>query len=205
MNVARRAARATSGARRVPAVPTWLGVRPRRLNARHRPSQTRPGGRGAGARLRSRARAGGVRIAPSSSVHLVFSEPRLPASPRGRSGLRTACVVGGFTLLMAVGGCSGQRDAPPIWVDWTVAPTATSGAGAVDKTDPDADTPGDESQRQDAMQTLRKFARCMRDNGVERFPDPDGGPMTLDPSIVEDPDLPRAQQKCADEFLADEP
>jgi hypothetical protein len=43
----------------------------------------------------------------------------------------------------------------------------------------------------------RKMAQCMRDNGVENFPDPDGGRVTIDGSIAEDPDFEAAQKKCA--------
>jgi hypothetical protein len=43
----------------------------------------------------------------------------------------------------------------------------------------------------------RAFAQCMRDNGVEAFPDPqpEGG-MRIDRSVAEDPDFEAAQQAC---------
>ena len=50
-----------------------------------------------------------------------------------------------------------------------------------------------------------KFAQCMRDNGVESFPDPDGAMMRIDGSVGEDPDFEAAQEKCAAEFLPDAP
>lgn len=46
-------------------------------------------------------------------------------------------------------------------------------------------------------ENARKMAQCMRDNGVENFPDPDGGRVTIDGSIADDPDFPAAQEKCA--------
>lgn len=46
-------------------------------------------------------------------------------------------------------------------------------------------------------ENARKMAQCMRDNGVENFPDPDGGRVTIDGSIAEDPDFEAAQKKCA--------
>jgi hypothetical protein len=53
-------------------------------------------------------------------------------------------------------------------------------------------------QRDPQMEeNARKMAQCMRDNGVEKFPDPDGGRMTIDGSIAEDPDFKAAQEKCA--------
>jgi hypothetical protein len=46
-------------------------------------------------------------------------------------------------------------------------------------------------------ENIRKFAQCMRDNGVESFPDPsDQGGMLVDGSVTQDPDFAAAQQKC---------
>jgi hypothetical protein len=50
-------------------------------------------------------------------------------------------------------------------------------------------------------ENARKFAQCMRDNGVPDFPDPDGGRIAIDGSIAEDPDFPAAQEKCQQEFM----
>ncbi|MFC7533781.1 hypothetical protein [Actinoplanes sp. GCM10030250] len=47
------------------------------------------------------------------------------------------------------------------------------------------------------QETMRAYAQCMRDNGVETFPDPEGGMMRLDASAGEDPDFGAAEQKCA--------
>ena len=44
----------------------------------------------------------------------------------------------------------------------------------------------------------RKYAVCMRENGVEKFPDPKPGQrgIMIDRSVGEDPDMPKAQQAC---------
>jgi hypothetical protein len=49
-------------------------------------------------------------------------------------------------------------------------------------------------------ETLLEFAQCMRDNGVEAFPDPDPdeGGMRITPEIGEDPDFEAAQEACQD-------
>ncbi|HEX6683123.1 MAG TPA: hypothetical protein VF062_10025 [Candidatus Limnocylindrales bacterium] len=48
---------------------------------------------------------------------------------------------------------------------------------------------------------LRKFAQCMRDNGVEKFPDPEGGMMRMNQDVANDPDFNAAREKCSKEFL----
>ena len=44
----------------------------------------------------------------------------------------------------------------------------------------------------------RKFAKCMRDNGVEQFADPEPGQrgIRIDGKIADDPDFAKAQQQC---------
>ena len=44
----------------------------------------------------------------------------------------------------------------------------------------------------------RKFAACMRENGVEKFPDPKPGQrgIMIDKEAGDDPDMPKAQQAC---------
>lgn len=46
-------------------------------------------------------------------------------------------------------------------------------------------------------ENARKMAQCMRDNGVENFPDPDGGRVMIDSSIADDPDFKKAQEACS--------
>jgi len=44
---------------------------------------------------------------------------------------------------------------------------------------------------------LRKMAQCMRDNGVENFPDPEPGKgIRIDGSVANDPDFSAADKKC---------
>jgi hypothetical protein len=45
--------------------------------------------------------------------------------------------------------------------------------------------------------TMREYAQCMRDNGVDGFPDPEGGMVRLDPAAGEDPDFEAAEKACA--------
>jgi hypothetical protein len=44
----------------------------------------------------------------------------------------------------------------------------------------------------------RKFAACMRENGVEKFPDPKPGQrgVMIDKAVGDDPDFPKAQEAC---------
>ena len=58
---------------------------------------------------------------------------------------------------------------------------------------------GDGSGRVDpqAAERMRKFAQCMRENGVAEFPDPEpGGGIRIDAKVGQDPDLPAAQREC---------
>ncbi|MEV6305910.1 hypothetical protein AB0M02_41310 [Actinoplanes sp. NPDC051861] len=62
------------------------------------------------------------------------------------------------------------------------APTGVNGGG-----------PGADPQQAEKM---RAYAQCMRDNGVESFPDPEDGMMRIDATTGEDPDFEAAEQKC---------
>ncbi|TDD25815.1 hypothetical protein E1218_14185 [Kribbella turkmenica] len=44
----------------------------------------------------------------------------------------------------------------------------------------------------------RKFAECMRENGVEKFPDPKPGQrgIMIGPGVADDPDFQQAQETC---------
>ena len=48
------------------------------------------------------------------------------------------------------------------------------------------------------QQQMLKYAQCMRDNGVEKFPDPDPnqGGMRIDGDMASDPDFEKAQKAC---------
>ena len=54
-------------------------------------------------------------------------------------------------------------------------------------------------------ENMRKFAQCMRDNGVPDFPDPDGPGLRIDDKVASDPDFGAAQEKCQAEFLPNMP
>jgi hypothetical protein len=56
-------------------------------------------------------------------------------------------------------------------------------------------------QEPQQAEAMRKFAQCMRDNGVEKFPDPDSGALRMTEDIANDPDFKAAQEKCTKEFL----
>ena len=48
------------------------------------------------------------------------------------------------------------------------------------------------------LEKARQYAKCMRDNGVEDFPDPDPNEpgIRINSKQGDDPDFPRAQEKC---------
>ncbi|NBE96831.1 hypothetical protein FE391_23575 [Nonomuraea sp. KC401] len=50
-----------------------------------------------------------------------------------------------------------------------------------------------------AGENLRKLAQCMRDNGVESYPDPEGNMMRITGEVGNDPDFKDAQAKCQKE------
>ncbi|WP_326719808.1 hypothetical protein OHT59_10080 [Streptomyces sp. NBC_00243] len=51
---------------------------------------------------------------------------------------------------------------------------------------------------------VRKLAQCMRDNGVEEFPDPEPGTggLQINQDVAEDPDFAKAQKAC-DKYAPD--
>ena len=55
-----------------------------------------------------------------------------------------------------------------------------------------------EADRKKADERGLEFAQCMRKNGVEEFPDPDGGMMRMNEDIADDPDFEKAQEACQD-------
>lgn len=51
----------------------------------------------------------------------------------------------------------------------------------------------------EALEKMREYAKCMRENGVPKFPDPKDGGFQLDGSVVGDPQSPAfkaAEEKC---------
>jgi hypothetical protein len=54
------------------------------------------------------------------------------------------------------------------------------------------------ADRKKANERGLEFAKCMRKNGVEEFPDPEDGRMRMNSAIADDPDFKKAQEKCQD-------
>lgn len=54
------------------------------------------------------------------------------------------------------------------------------------------------ADRKKANERGLEFAKCMRKNGVEEFPDPEDGRMRMNEGLVDDPDFKKAQEKCQD-------
>lgn len=65
---------------------------------------------------------------------------------------------------------------------------------------PQANSTGGTNKK--AEEAARKFAECMRENGVEDFPDPKPGQrgIKIDKKQADDPDFDKAQEKCRDEL-----
>jgi hypothetical protein len=64
---------------------------------------------------------------------------------------------------------------------------------------------GDFTPNTEQLEAMRELAKCMRDNGVPEFPDPDpnGGGIRIgqDSGIdLDDPDFKAAQEKCRDKL-----
>lgn len=55
-----------------------------------------------------------------------------------------------------------------------------------------------EADRKEATERGLEFAQCMRKNGVEEFPDPEGAMMRMNEDIADDPDFEQAQEECQD-------
>jgi hypothetical protein len=55
-----------------------------------------------------------------------------------------------------------------------------------------------EADRKQMSERGLEFAQCMRKNGVEEFPDPEGGMMRMNEGIADDPDFEQAQEACQD-------
>ncbi|GAB3992504.1 hypothetical protein GCM10029992_01670 [Glycomyces albus] len=56
--------------------------------------------------------------------------------------------------------------------------------------------PGDTSPIDE--ETAREFAECMRENGVEEFPDPTDDGMALNRELLDDPDFEAASETCSE-------
>lgn len=58
----------------------------------------------------------------------------------------------------------------------------------------------DSPEAKERVEQMRKFAVCMRENGVEKYPDPDPNQpgVQLNKEMTEDPDFESAQEACRD-------
>ncbi|MDT0309037.1 hypothetical protein RM780_19025, partial [Streptomyces sp. DSM 44917] len=63
----------------------------------------------------------------------------------------------------------------------------------------------DQTLPPERREAVERYAQCMRDEGVEDFPDPlpNGGIAIDDPAIMEDPDYEAAEETCQAEMPGD--
>jgi hypothetical protein len=67
---------------------------------------------------------------------------------------------------------------------------------------PQGGGPGGGPEDPEMRERMLEFAQCMRDNGVESFPDPQsGGGIQIGPEQAEDPDFEAAQEQCQEEIM----
>ncbi|MPZ95772.1 MAG: hypothetical protein GEU96_12895 [Propionibacteriales bacterium] len=53
---------------------------------------------------------------------------------------------------------------------------------------------------------MLEYAKCMRDNDVEKFKDPKPGEgIDIGPEVVEDPDFKAAEETCNEEVFGGQP
>jgi hypothetical protein len=79
--------------------------------------------------------------------------------------------------------------------------TACGDGNGDDEASADGNTTGEADAPQSAADAALEFAQCMRDEGVEDFPDPeidDNGGIQLSPGDIDtdDPEVQAAQDKC---------
>jgi hypothetical protein len=66
---------------------------------------------------------------------------------------------------------------------------------------PEGGGPGSGPEDPEMRERMLAFAECMRDNGVESFPDPQaGGGIQIGPEQADDPDFEAAQETCREEM-----
>nr|QZD53566.1 hypothetical protein K3N28_12310 [Glycomyces sp. TRM65418] len=63
-----------------------------------------------------------------------------------------------------------------------------------------SETTAEAEQDVSREEAMVNYAGCMRDNGVEEFPDPGGNGLQIGPEIVDDPEFEAAQEACQDEL-----
>jgi hypothetical protein len=66
--------------------------------------------------------------------------------------------------------------------------------------------PGQGPDDPEVRERMLEFAQCMRDNGVESFPDPQsGGGLQIGPEQADDPQFEAAQETCNEDVLGGDP
>ncbi|GLY01390.1 MULTISPECIES: hypothetical protein [Actinoplanes] len=93
-------------------------------------------------------------------------------------------LVAGLLLAALTGGCAqGAAESPDVATAQSTGPGGTVTPSATTSTDPDAPL---------------AYARCMRENGMTWFPDPnpDGGTMLTVPNGVSRQDMQAAEEAC---------
>lgn len=63
-----------------------------------------------------------------------------------------------------------------------------------------SETTAEAEQDVSREEAMANYAGCMRDNGVEEFPDPAGNGLQIGPGIADDPEFEAAQEACQDEL-----
>jgi hypothetical protein len=142
-------------------------------------------------------------LAPARTAarSLASSAPGAPAVLRSAPPGRLVAAVALVTLIGTAcanapaetgsgGGGGGEKPAA------TDGPTGDVG----DQTDPTGPAPSP-AELQELLEERRESARCMRENGVEDFPDPDANAHVL--YYGDDPDMASASEKCDDLVGAD--
>ena len=98
--------------------------------------------------------------------------------------MRSAILTLGLLLTLAAAGCAGTGDDGAGVATAQSGPvTASAGPSAAASDDPDAPL---------------KFSKCMRENGMTWFPDPqpDGGLRVMTPEDVDPAEMEAAQEAC---------
>jgi hypothetical protein len=140
--------------------------------------------------------------ARTAARSLASSAPGAPAArhlpPSGRLLAAVALIGTGCSNAPAETG-SGGVEKP--------ATTGSSGSNATGETGDGGDQNGpvgpapSPAELQELLKERRESAKCMRENGVEDFPDPDANGYIL--YYGDDPDMKSASEKCDDLMRAD--
>ena len=110
-------------------------------------------------------------------------------------------LLAAIALVALIG--TGCADAPAETGSGGSAKPATTGSptgGGGDQNGPAGAAPSP-AEPQELLKERREFAKCMRENSVEDFPDPDANGLIL--YYGDDPDMKSTSEKCDDLIRAD--